>query len=101
MIAWLRRSEGTYSLRYLLHTHITPTHMYLWSVLGEAPVCLDCKHLNAEPGQVGRDRSKVTGLIPVPRAEANVKTAVYFALGGGRSSITGACGIDGLNLRVE
>lgn len=80
-------------------THTLHPHMYLWNVLGEAPVCFDCKHLNAgerwaEPGQVGWDRSKVTGLMPVPRF---IKTRKKTALCSKRLCIAGACGVDSLN----
>ena len=45
------------SLPTLQYTHITVhPHMYLWNVLGEAPVCFECKHLNDGSGELSQHR---------------------------------------------
>lgn len=42
-------------------THTLHPHVYLWNVLGEAPVCFDCKHLSAGSGEPSQDSWAETG----------------------------------------
>ncbi len=84
--------------------HTLHPHMYLWKVLREAAVCFDCKHLNAGSGEQSQDRWAETGQrslasFQFPESQRrSVRKKLHYVLCS--PCITGACGVDSLNLQV-